>query len=304
MDTFLCGWLGGAAGVLASHPLDTMRVLVQTSDTTLSGATSRLWQSEGIAGFLKGLLSPLMAVGLWKAAMFSSSGATMRALKRSDDREQAPVWHSFAGGVVAGATGLSVQIPFERVKIMAQTSPPPSGVGVVAHELSLARLVWQREGAAGLYRGTLINFTLCPLAIGVWFGTNELLLRKVPLLCSIRRRRVTPGAAALPDPLAVHLVPRFANRGQSGCSTSSLAARLPARSRGPSTFPRTRPRRSCRPRRLRGRAPQTSSCSAPTCVRRAPHSFGAGLARRCCARSLRRAPRSWASRPPAAGWRG
>lgn len=25
---FVCGWVGGAAGVLASHPLDTIRVQV------------------------------------------------------------------------------------------------------------------------------------------------------------------------------------------------------------------------------------------------------------------------------------
>ena len=178
MDTFVCGWLGGAAGVLVSHPLDTLRVLVQTSESSMFGAAGLIWQSEGILGFFKGMLSPLMAIGLWKAVMFSSSSTTMRALK--GDIPQAPIWHAFAGGMAAGATGLLVQMPFERIKIMAQTSPPATGVGMVAHEVSLAELVWRREGAAGLYRGTLINFTLCPLAIGVWFSTNEWLLRTVP----------------------------------------------------------------------------------------------------------------------------
>ena len=178
MDVFVCGWAAGAAGVLVSHPLDTLRVLVQTESQLLPAAAKQLWKAEGLTGFFKGLLSPLLAVGCWKAIMFSSSAWTMKALQIKDQKEQ-PVWHSFAGGVAAGAAGLSVQTPFERVKIEAQTSPPKPGVSVIAHEISIAKRVMQIEGVGGWYRGLLINSTLCPTAIGVWFGTNEVLLRRI-----------------------------------------------------------------------------------------------------------------------------
>lgn len=180
MEVFACGWAAGAAGVLISHPLDTLRVLVQTDTQTLPEAAGRLWAKEGVFGFFKGLLSPLLAVGLWKAVMFSSSVKTINYLGSTTEKgEVAPVWHSFAGGYMAGLTGLSVQTPFERVKIEAQTSPPPPGKSVVAHEIGIMQRVWRTEGVLGLYRGTLINTTLCPPAIGVWFGTNEFLVRQI-----------------------------------------------------------------------------------------------------------------------------
>ena len=186
---FCCGWVAGAAGVLVSHPLDTLRVRVQTEpNASLSQVATRL-VGEGAAGFFRGIFSPLAAVGLWKAVMFSSSEKVRAALLSSKNNEsnEPPVWHAFAGGVVAGAVGLTVQVPFERVKIAAQTSAPPAAAGsVIAHEIELARQIWCREGARGLYRGTLLNASLCPLAIGVWFGVNEWLLRSL-------RERGRPG---------------------------------------------------------------------------------------------------------------
>ena len=217
-DVFVCGWIGGATGVLVSHPLDTLRVLVQTTNTTLLGAANNLHYTEGILGFFKGLLSPLISVGCWKAIMFSASSATKSLLMHGSDTptQTPPVWHSFAGGFAAGAAGLSVQTPIERIKITAQTvrvtvqardhtlgnmwhmtpnlplsqdctfasrpcqsSPGPPGSVMALHELNIARSIWRTEGLGGLYRGALLNATLCPLAIGVWFGANEWGLRRV-----------------------------------------------------------------------------------------------------------------------------
>ena len=179
MDTFVCGWVGGAAGVLVSHPLDTLRVLLQTKSVSYSNAANSLLRAEGVVGFWKGMLSPLVAVGLWKAVMFSANSRALSALKADGDASLQPVWHSFVGGVAAGAAGLSIQSPFERIKIMAQTLPPPAGSSVIAHEIDIARQVWRYEGMGGLYRGTLVNVLGCPLAIGVWFGVNEALVRRL-----------------------------------------------------------------------------------------------------------------------------
>ena len=153
--------------MLISHPLDTLRVLVQTQlSVSLGGATVALWKTEGLSGFFKGIFSPVMAVGLWKAVMFSSSARVVTALQ-SKSQGMPSEWHAFAGGVAAGVAGLAVQVPLERIKIVAQTSPPPlSGSSVFAHETSIAIKVWRSEGLRGLYRGLLLNATLCPLAIG------------------------------------------------------------------------------------------------------------------------------------------
>jgi len=164
--------------------LDTVRVLVQTNGSSLSGSALGLWRSEGIPGLFKGMLSPLISVGLWKAVMFSSCSHVVATLKAPNQDHQ-PAWHVFIGGMAAGTAGLSVQTPFERIKVVTQTSPPPPGTSIIRHELNIGIQICQREGIRGLYRGTLINATLCPLAIGVWFGLNESLNQ-----IKIRGRRV------------------------------------------------------------------------------------------------------------------
>ena len=73
MENFACGWLAGAAGVLVLHPLDNLRVMVQTDSavqSSLPRAAHVLWRAEGIAGFFKGLLSPIFSIGLWKGGIF------------------------------------------------------------------------------------------------------------------------------------------------------------------------------------------------------------------------------------------
>ena len=182
MEEFAAGWTAGAVGVLLTHPLDTLRVRVQcgVGSTLRKEAISLL--SEG-RGMWAGLASPIACVGLWKAVMFSASAYTQRILSEPG-ASQAPLANHFAGGYAAGAAGLIVQMPMEKIKCCAQTSQEVLTRGIHL-EMAAARHIWHTEGLAGFYRGTMINATLCPPAIAVWFGTNELLLRRADeLACS------------------------------------------------------------------------------------------------------------------------
>ena len=189
-NEFASGWLAGAAGVLVSHPLDTLRVRVQAArSSTLQLEVRRLLVSEeGWRGLWRGLASPVLLVGVWKAIMFSASAWTQSLLAhRGDGRATGaptPLWHVFAGGYVAGAAGLAVQMPMERVKCVAQASPELAIPPTIRGEAVAAAAVLRTEGLAGLYRGTLINMTLCPPAIAIWFGTNELMLRRADELAA------------------------------------------------------------------------------------------------------------------------
>ena len=170
----ICGWVGGACGVLISHPLDCLRVVLQTdASATLPKAAATLWRAEGWSGFFKGIFSPAMSVGLWKAVLFASSNAARGRLLPVKEGIETPIADAFFGGVAAGMAGLFVQMPIERIKVVAQTSASDPRSSVLTHEWSVAKNIWRREGLRGLYRGTLINATLCPSAIGIWFGLNE-----------------------------------------------------------------------------------------------------------------------------------
>ena len=124
-DAFISGWLAGAAGVVVSHPLDTLRVRVQAAkSSTLRQEAARLLAEDGWRGLWRGIASPILLVGLWKAVMFSAASWTQRMLSSNEGEALAPISHTFAGGYVAGAAGLVVQMPMERVKCVAQARGP------------------------------------------------------------------------------------------------------------------------------------------------------------------------------------
>ena len=169
---FLCGWAGGAAGVVASHPLDIMRTQIQTRpDATLSSAALQL-RREGWRGLLRGLLSPLLLIGSWKAVVLAS---TTEAQKRFYGTDQKPTLSQlFLTGMVGGMAGHVVQMPMDRVKCVAQVAAlPPS----LRNELSFAYQIGRTEGFWGLYRGLGINLLPCSVATGVWLSLNEWLLQ-------------------------------------------------------------------------------------------------------------------------------
>lgn len=191
---FFSGWFAGAAGVIVSHPLDTLRVRLQAAHSSTLRTEFTLLVKEGCWTMWRGLGSPMLFVGFWKAIMFSTSSWTQLMLSRSGDEPRSsgttPLWHVFACGYMAGAAGLVVQMPMDRIKCVQQASPHFAApavegfAGALRAEAAIATQIWRAEGFAGLYRGTAINFTLCPPAIAVWFGTNEWMLRRADELAA------------------------------------------------------------------------------------------------------------------------
>ena len=74
---FLAGWFGGAAGIAVSHPLDIVRVRLQLSTQKVQpgvlGELVTLVRREGVRSLVRGIASPLLTVGLWKAVIFATS---------------------------------------------------------------------------------------------------------------------------------------------------------------------------------------------------------------------------------------
>lgn len=98
----LAGTVGAFAKVMSGHPLDTLKVRMQTSTqrtalapsatigatlnavagissplgsfSTLSGAARLTWRTEGISGFYRGLSPTLPGVFMYNAALFAAYG--------------------------------------------------------------------------------------------------------------------------------------------------------------------------------------------------------------------------------------
>ncbi len=60
----MAGAFSGMCSVLSGHPLDTLRTKVQVGSGTPTAIAVRLVKAEGVAGLFRGVLPPLLAVGL------------------------------------------------------------------------------------------------------------------------------------------------------------------------------------------------------------------------------------------------
>lgn len=97
---FAYGYLGGMAGILSSHPFDTMKTHIQEGRT----------MPKTILGLYKGISAPLLGVGLEKAIVF---GVYHNTYRYTDS-------YALSGGL-AGLSASLVVTPFERLKILWQT---------------------------------------------------------------------------------------------------------------------------------------------------------------------------------------
>ena len=97
---FIFGYISGMAGILVSHPFDTLKTCIQ-SNTPFPLSLSKLY---------RGLLPPLIGVGFEKAVVF---GTFQNTIKYTES--------NVISGALAGLSASVVVTPFERIKILYQT---------------------------------------------------------------------------------------------------------------------------------------------------------------------------------------
>ena len=66
MTELFAGSVGGITQVLTGQPFDTVKVRLQTQTgiySSVGDAVSKIWGKEGLYGFYKGSLVPLVGIG-------------------------------------------------------------------------------------------------------------------------------------------------------------------------------------------------------------------------------------------------
>ena len=82
----LAGTCSGVASILVCHPLDTVRVRMQTAEAGRFKGVGDVFAStirnEGVRGLYKGMSAPLLSQGIQKATMFFVFGGATRFFQR------------------------------------------------------------------------------------------------------------------------------------------------------------------------------------------------------------------------------
>lgn len=175
LHDYVAGAVGGIAGLVVGHPLDTAKVQMQTKKLTGDGSyrnTMEVVRSlYGIGwrdGFMRGLSFPLVSYGFINCIYFGVYGNTLKFIKtrrRSTSSSRSDALDLVAAGVVAGLAQLTVACPVDAVKVILQSQIEKEGR--VLHAKSGAnvkfpgpiyclRQLYLNGGLSNCYRGIVV----------------------------------------------------------------------------------------------------------------------------------------------------
>ncbi|XP_070572164.1 solute carrier family 25 member 45-like isoform X3 [Ptychodera flava] len=219
---FIAGLVGGGAGVVVGHPLDTIKVRLQAQSlgaVQYKGIFDCIYKTlkhESVFGFYKGMGFPLATICIQNAVIFGVYGNTLHRLKAwRNDSKPATNTDIFISGCVAGFVQLSIACPVELVKIRLQMQTHGRGTRYTGAERVVPRYrgpihclvdTLKTEGIPGCYRGLSIMIFRDIPAFGVYFLAYEVLCRKL-----------TPEGQSHPSTVALLIAGGLAGSASWGC---------------------------------------------------------------------------------------
>jgi len=184
----IAGSIGGIGQCIVGHPLDTIKVRLQTQPTDVPlkyKGTVDCFQTtlreEGVGGLYKGIQSPLVGMALMNSVLFLSYGQS-KALLQKDANDPLTIPQIFLAGTLVGFTVSFVESPVDFFKSQLQVQ---YGTGTPKYSgfLDCARKIITNHGLRGMYQGLSATLLRDIPANAAYFGSYEL----------VRRALVKPG---------------------------------------------------------------------------------------------------------------
>jgi solute carrier family 25 carnitine/acylcarnitine transporter 20/29 len=178
---FIAGGIAGSASVVVGHPMDTIKVRMQTSSGNVS-----MWSLAkgygGVSGLFRGISAPLSTACVINAIIFSSYGWSSRMYDQyygstTDDLNAIhdSSTKAFLCGSFSGLVQALVICPQEHVKCRLQIQ---HGAGspdnLYKGPVQAAKSIFQNHGLTGLYRGWCITCWREIPAFGAYFAFYDI----------------------------------------------------------------------------------------------------------------------------------
>lgn len=168
---FINGWIAGITAVITSHPFDTYKTHIQENKVIPNYKLRTLY---------RGLSAPLLGVGFEKAVVFgvyeSSIKYTHKLCKNiwDDNLYTLLVSNALSGGL-SGMCASFIVTPFERVKILLQTS-----TNNISNKNLYKRDFWQEyksifQGYRSIFQGLSATFYRETPGFAIYFSTYNYL---------------------------------------------------------------------------------------------------------------------------------
>lgn len=171
INDYLSGCAGGMAGTIVGHPLDTVKVRMQTANKCqyngMLNCCAQIVKTEGVSGLFRGMTSPLVGMCFINAVVFGVEAQARSYFSRSD------VSSYFASGCVAGLAHALVCCPIELIKIQMQAEC--SVRTRYSSTFQAIRHIQKQRGVVGFSRGMVSTIIRDVPSFGCYFVTFELL---------------------------------------------------------------------------------------------------------------------------------
>lgn len=182
LKDLFAGTMGGIAQVLVGQPFDTVKVRLQSApEGTYSGAgdvIKKLITNEGLGGFYKGTLTPLIGVGACVSVQFSVNEYMKRYYDETLQGKPMSLLQFFNCGAVAGFANGFLASPIEHIRIRLQTQTGNSAS--FSGPVDCFKKIYQKRGLfSGIYKGLAPTLFRESVGLGIYFATYEALIAKV-----------------------------------------------------------------------------------------------------------------------------
>jgi solute carrier family 25 carnitine/acylcarnitine transporter 20/29 len=173
---FFAGCVAGTLSILACHPLDTIRIRLQSGQfSSISECFKSSRRNEGALGLYKGLIPPLVGVSLINASLFGMKAVTQGFLKDIDDEsvfnaDQPNFKHLMISSATAGLASGFISSPVELLKIRQQLDQRGSDS---AKLWPLTRDIVRNSGFLSLFRGLSATLVREVPSFPAYFVTYE-----------------------------------------------------------------------------------------------------------------------------------
>nr|CCA21262.1 Mitochondrial Carrier (MC) Family putative [Albugo laibachii Nc14] len=207
------GSLSGGVSLMIAYPLDIIRAryTVQQGKNqfgSIMEAVRAMYKADGLRSFTRGMVPSLLGtlpytgIGFSLNEKFKTWVHDFQSKGRKDPQPPLHPIYKFACSYVAACVAQTCTYPLDTIRRRIQTdgylySTPQRQQARYTGVITSARIIMQREGWRGFFKGVSVNWLRSPLATGISLTAYDLLkevmgVEKVALNLKVVEKRLIP----------------------------------------------------------------------------------------------------------------
>lgn len=180
-ESFIAGASAGAAATTVTYPLDLLRTRFAAQGTqrvyrSLAGAVHDIWRDEGARGYFRGLGPAVAQIVPYMGIFFVAyEGLRLRMGEMNMPWGTGDATAGILGSVIAKTSVFPLDLVRKRIQVQGPTRSRYvyGDIPVYRTTWSALRIILQREGFRGLYKGLPISLIKAAPASAVTIWTYE-----------------------------------------------------------------------------------------------------------------------------------